>query len=1047
MKSLQIVGLVVAFQLCQLSGFAQQSQIYKDADADFKTGIELFQKEKYSAAQKSFVKTMESHKDPQSLVRIDAEYYKAICAIELFNKDGEFYLKQFIKDHPESPKVKSAYFYLGQYNYRKQKWREALEWFEKVDVYDLAAEELPEFYFKRGYSNFSLNKYAEAKKDFYELKDVDNSYATPSKYYYAHILYSEKKYETALNDFSKLQKDETFGPVVPYYIAQIYYLQGRYAEVIAYVPELLDTATTKRVPELAKVLGESYFRKGKYKEALPYLKKYEKSVGAMQRGENYQMGYTLYALKDYDDAVNYLIKVTNVDDTLGQSAYYHIGDCYVKLDNKQNARNAFGQAAKMDLDKSIQEDALFNYAKLSYELSFNPYGDAIKAFQQYLKKYPNAAHGDEAYGYLVNLFLTSKDYKSALEAIDNIKVLTPELKQVYQKVAYYRGVDLFNSVEYDKAIKLFDKSMTYNFDKNIRAQATYWKAEAYYRNKQFEKSIDVYQAYIAEPGAISKSEFSDANYNIGYAYFKLSDYKNSILWFRKFITFKTQADKKKINDAYNRIGDGYFMEKDFANAVEYYDQSYKMHMINADYALFQKALANGVMKKYPEKIADLNQFISAYASTSSTYVQRAKFELASAYELNNRKDLALIEFVKFVDQYPNSIYVNTALSKIGLIYYNQKEDAKALVYFDKLIKRDRKSSDASQAIAIVKDIYAAKGDVQELGEYMASIGEAIPQAALDSISYNVGKVNYDKQEYKTAIADFDKYIQKFPDGIFITPANFFSADASYKTGNTDAALKGYAFVIGKNKNEYTESALSSASEIAFKKQNYTLALDYFKQLEQNAENPKNNTAAKIGIMRSGFEVKNYPVAVEYAAKVMSLDKIGTELINEAHVITGKSYLAQQKTEEAVMEFKTVAASSKNVTGAEASYTIAWIQYTKGEYKAAQKTIFDFFNRDGNFPEWIDKSLLLLADTYLGLKDNFQAKTTLQSVIDDSKNAELVKTAKEKLAAIVASEETAKLNKTIPTEPVQIQFDGNTQEQKKLFTEPVSTPKEGEKTHE
>ncbi len=1047
MKSLRLVGVAFILCLCALSGFAQQSQIYRDPDGDFKTGVELFQKEKYNAAQKSFVKVIESHRDPQSLVRIDAEYYKAICAIELFNKDGEFYLKQFVKDHPESPKIKSAYFYLGQYNYRKQKWREALDWLDKVDVYDLAVDELPEFYFKRGYSNFSLNKYAEAKKDFYELKDVDNSYSTPSKYYYAHILYSEKNYETALIDFSKLQKDETFGPVVPYYIAQIYYLQGRYTEVIAYVPELLDTATTKYIPELSKVLAESYFRKGNFKEALPYFRKYEKSVGTLQRNENYQLGYTLYTLKDYDDAVNYLIKVTNVDDSLGQNAYYHIGDSYVKLDNKQNARNAFGQASKLDFDKSIQEDALFNYAKLSYELSFNPYGEAIKAFQQYLKKYPNAAHADDAYGYLVNLFLTSKDYKSALEAIDNIKVLTPDLKQVYQKVAYYRGVDLFNSMEYDKAIKLFDKSMTYNFDKNIKAMATYWKAEANFRSKQYEKAIDNYMAYVAEPGSISKSEFSDANYGIGYSYFKLSDYKNSVLWFRKFITFKTQADKKKINDAYNRIGDGYFMSRDFSNAVEYYDQSYKMHMINADYALFQKALANGVMKKYSEKIADLKAFIAAYSTTSSTYVPRAKFELASTYLVNNQPDLALSGFKKFVDDYPNSIYVSTALSKMGLIYYNKKDDENALAYFDKLIKRDRKSSDASEAIEIVKKIYTSKGDVQGLGDYMASIGAAIPQAALDSISFGVGRNHYLEQDCKNVVLDFDKYIQKFPDGIFITEANFYSAECNYRTGNLDAALKNYAFVISKNKGEFTETSLYNASEIAFKKKNFITASDYYKQLEQVAENSKSNTAAKIGIMRTSFELKDFNAAIDYAAKVMSLDKAGNELINEARYITAKSYVSLGKTEEAMIEFKTVAASSKNEMGAEASYNIANLQYTKGEYKQSQKTIFEFFKRDGNFPDWIDKSLILLADNYVALKDNFQAKTTLQSVIDDSKNVEIIKSAKEKLAAIIAAEEAAKLEKTIPATPVQIQFDGNSTEQKKLFTEPVATPKEGEQKNE
>src|SRR6218665_1207833 len=215
------VGLFISLS-CTTAVFAQKTTIYVHEDADYKTAIELFQKEKYGAAQKSFVKVIESHGDVNSLIRIDAEYYNAICAIELFNKDGELYMKQFVKDHPENPKVKSAYFYLGKYNYRKKKWKDALDWFEKVDIYELTTEELSEFYFKRGYSYFSTNKFEEAKKDLYEIKDVDNTYAGAAKYYYAHIAYTEKKYETALTDFLKLQQNETFGPVVPYYIAQLY---------------------------------------------------------------------------------------------------------------------------------------------------------------------------------------------------------------------------------------------------------------------------------------------------------------------------------------------------------------------------------------------------------------------------------------------------------------------------------------------------------------------------------------------------------------------------------------------------------------------------------------------------------------------------------------------------------------------------------------------------------------------------------------------------------------------------------------------------------
>ncbi len=92
-------------------------------------------------------------------------------------------------------------------------------------------------------------------------------------------LHTTKKInETALTDFMKLQSNETFGPVVPYYIAQIYYLQGKYEKVIAYAPALLDSASTKRMPEIARVLGESYYRTARYKEAIPYLVKYEKAT-------------------------------------------------------------------------------------------------------------------------------------------------------------------------------------------------------------------------------------------------------------------------------------------------------------------------------------------------------------------------------------------------------------------------------------------------------------------------------------------------------------------------------------------------------------------------------------------------------------------------------------------------------------------------------------------------------------------------------------------------------------------------------------------------
>ncbi len=1035
MSKLKTVALVAVFFLFLTRGadiFAQKTSILIHKDAEFKKAIELFQKEKYGAAQKCFNKVIEAYPDFHSIIRIDAEFYNAVCAIELFNKDGEYYLKQFIKNHPESPKVKNAYFYLGKYNYTKKKYKEANEWFDSVDIYELTTEELAEFYFKRGYSYFSTDKYGPAKKDFYEIKDVDNKYAASAKYYYAHILYNEKNYESALKDFLKLQYNETFKPVVPFYIAQLYYLQGKYDDVIVYAPALLDSVSSKRAPEIARIIGESYYHTGRFKEAIPYLKKYETAIGSLPRKDNYQLGYAYYKIKDYANALNYFINVTSVDnDSLAQNAYYHIGDCYLKAGNKQNARNAFGEAARPDFDKAIQEDALFIYAKLCYELAYNPYSETIKAFQKYIKTYPNAARVDEAYTYLVNVFLTSKNYKEALESIENIKMLTPDLEQIHQKVAYYRSIELFNNSQFAEALDHFNKALIYKSDKEITALALYWTGECYYREKQYQSAVYSYLAYTEEPGAIEALDYSDVNYNIGYCFFKQKDYPNSNLWFRKFVTFKPHANAQKINDAYNRIGDGYFMIRDFINAADYYEESYKLKLVDADYALFQKALSNGVQKKYTSKISDLLIFIQEYPK--SPYIQKAKFELAQTYMADNQNQLALSVFKKFIDENPGSVYVNMCLSKIGLIYYNDKEDDKALEYFDKLIKRDRKSPEAIEAINVVKSIYTAKGNIQGMEEYLASIGASIPQVALDSLAYGVGKTHYMEQDCKNVVTDFEKYIQRFPDGIFIVNANFYKAECEQKLENTDAALVGYTFVINKSRNQFTEQALYQASDILYKKQNYLQALDYYKQLAQQAENLENTTSAAIGLMRCSYQLKNYAEAIGYANIVLGLEKSSNELIHESHYIVAQSMFATQKYDDAMAEFRVVANTAKNELGAEALYNIAYIQYLKMNYNETEKSIFDFINSDGDYPYWVTKALILLADNYVALNDNFQAKTTLKSIITDSDIPELIKIAQEKTDKITA-EENAKLVKP-QTEPVQLKFEGDTIEQKKLFTEP------------
>ena len=67
----------------------------------------------------------------------------------------------------------------------------------------------------------------------------------------------------------------------------------------------------------------------------------------------------------------------------------------------------------------------------------------------------------EANEYLASLYLNSKDYERALKAISAAGLEQPTMQGAYQKVAYFRGVQHFNAIQYRAAKSHFEKSLEY----------------------------------------------------------------------------------------------------------------------------------------------------------------------------------------------------------------------------------------------------------------------------------------------------------------------------------------------------------------------------------------------------------------------------------------------------------------------------------------------------------------------------------------------------------------------------------------------------------
>ena len=58
-------------------------------------------------------------------------------------------------------------------------------------------------------------------------------YSQDASFYYGYLAYNEGLYETALTEFKKVADLSQFSESVPFYIAQIYYKQERFEELLS----------------------------------------------------------------------------------------------------------------------------------------------------------------------------------------------------------------------------------------------------------------------------------------------------------------------------------------------------------------------------------------------------------------------------------------------------------------------------------------------------------------------------------------------------------------------------------------------------------------------------------------------------------------------------------------------------------------------------------------------------------------------------------------------------------------------------------------------
>jgi len=978
--------LIISLSVLILAGTnlaAQRTSPHIEDLSDFERGKNLYQKEKYAPALEIFDRIIAGDRsEAVTSEASEAEYLAALSSIRLYNQDAEYRVNMFIARYPDNPLVNMVRLEIADHYYQTKNYRRAIKYYELTDRLELDAELLPAYFFKLAYSHFMDGDRKRAMLFFSEIMDIDTEYSSPAIYYFSHIAYDEKMYLTAFDGFMSLRNDESFSSVVPFYIVQIMYILEDYEGILDIAPQLLDAAGEERKSELYRLIGDAYFKKGDYLSAAENLEEHIKRAVRTGREGSYQLGFCYYMTRQYDKAIEIFQDITRRRDELSQNAYYLLGDCFLQKDQKKMAQSAFSSAAKMEYDRDIKEEALLNFAKLTYETSYSPFGEVIRAFQEYIEQFPASDNIEEAYDYLVSAYMKVKNYRAAIQSLDRITHKDERLEKAYQKVAFFRGLELYKNLDLNSALGMFDKSLKYGrYDRELRARTHYWKGETWYRLNEHDKALQDYQEFMGIPGSSSLDEYKMVGYNMGYIYYNKENYTEALRWFRNFESSYEGSTGRLITDVYNRIADCYYINTDYTQAINYYNRVIGRSSTGTDYALFQKGFALGLMNDHRSKTEVLTRLINE--SPNSVLVPKALFERGRAYVGLGNDTEGEEDFLKISNSYPNSVFVPRAMVQLGLLYYNRGDNEKAIASFKEVIEKFGSTPEARNAITGLRNTYVDMNDVESYFTYVRGLEGygGMSSSERDSLLYISGENLFVAGNCERASRVFKNYLEEFTNGSFRLNANFYLAECLRSDGRTGEAVKYYSEVAASPNNPFLEQTYLSLAGIYYMKDAYDSAYYYFNELERVADLRDNVLKAKTGQMRSAYNMGDLEKTVTSSKRLMNSDMLTQELAREASFINAKSNYALGNYDRALRIFRRVAVEVTSSEGAESKYRVARILFMKDEYDDAENIIYEFIDQNTPHQYWMARMFILLADISLEKGDEFQARETLQSLKD------------------------------------------------------------------
>lgn len=893
-------------------------------------------------------------------------------------------LQEYLEKYPYTPYVDEVMAMQGIMWSEKGEYQHAIDELEKVDVKNISRTIEYTYSFHMGYALMQLHNYKKALTYLLPLKTQHNSpYTLQASYYAGYCHYNLKEYNKALVEFLSLEHVGGYRKIAPYYVVQIHYALSEYEEVLERAERLLaDFPDNEYNDELHRMIGEIYYQDSIYDKAAYHLEQYHKLRVAkgrqILRNDLYLLGISNYSIEQYSQAINYLKQVKQENDSISESTCLHLGHSYLRANNLEKAILAYAAAIQFDINPILREEAMYNYVQATY-MQNSALGENITAFQTFIQEYPKSRYIDRVYALMADIYLTSKNYQAALDALLEIQQPSEKVLLTCQYLRYQMAVDAFLQNDMNNALKwaieLIEKEVNTT---DHKTEAYYLCAQAYYQLQQYPQTIEQINLYQQQPNIAHSENQKTAIYLKAYALFNQKQYTSAEPVYREYISLLANNTSNTYLDALNRLGDCLFHSRHFQDACDTYAQVAQLNSFGADYALLQSGYARGLMHQYAEKVKVLTSLTQQYPN--SDYADDALYEIARS-ELQQEHNMeAIIAYQTLLEKYPNSTRTAKASLELGMTYRTLKQYDEAIHAFKHTISTYIGSEESYSALEGIEQILVETNKVDEYIAYTKTLTNINMEVISneDSLIYVTAELQYMMGNYQQAIAGLNTYLTSFcPGGRYCTNATYYAANSFYQIKQNEQAIEHFCTLADMQGNPYIEEACMRVAELSSDKQEYRTALYYYQRMSEVASSSSKRITALIGMLRCSHHlVEENNTTIDIATRLLNEPTLDSIVRNEALYYRAKAYIRDKQYESAIDDLTTVALEVRTARGAEAKYLIAECHYHMEDINSAEEVIMSFTKQQTSHQYWLAKSIILLADINVKRNELFQAKQYL-----------------------------------------------------------------------